>query len=168
MADDRVMPGPAAVAPVCKERFLLLPIEAAFATFTVGLTEWWPLDRHALAGQDAAAIRLEAAVGGRMWESTTDGTEHTWADVLAWEPPKRVLLSWHPTRGLEGATTLEVRFESAGDGCWLRLEHRDWEALDAGLGTGLGAAMRAGYDPGWDAVLARFEAYIDGSGKMHP
>ena len=162
------MPGPAAVEPVHKERCLPLPIEAAFASFTAGLTEWWPLDRHALAGEDAVAIRLEAAVGGRMLESTPDGAEHTWAEVLAWEPPTRVLLSWHPTTGLEGATTLEVRFESAGDGCRLRLEHRDWEALDADLGTGLGAAMRAGYDRGWDAVLAQFEAYVDGSGKMHP
>jgi len=143
-------------------------MEAAFASFTVGMSEWLAA-RSPRPGRGGRCCHPARGRGGwPQLESTTDGTEHTWADVLAWEPQNRVLLSWHPTRGLEGATTHEVRFESAGDGCRLRLGHRGWEALEAGLGTGLEAATWAGYDHGWDAVLARFEAYADGSGKMNP
>ena len=52
------------------------------------------------------------------------------------------------------ATTIEVRFEPVPGGSRLHLEHRDWEAFGEGLGT----ELRAGYEPGWDMVLAPFEA----------
>ncbi len=74
--------------------------------------------------------------------------------MLTWEPPTRVVLSWHPTVQLVATTTIEVCFESLERGCRLELEHRDWEAF----GAEMGAELRAGYDPGWDVVLAPFEA----------
>jgi uncharacterized protein YndB with AHSA1/START domain len=142
------------IEPVRKERRLTLPADEAFRLFTVGMGRWWPLASHSIAGDHATGVRFEGRVGGRVVELTADGSEHPWADVLAWEPPCRLVLAWHPSVGLTAATILEVSFEDTPEGCRLLLQHSDWEAL----GAQLGAELRAGYEPGWDVVLAPYEA----------
>jgi hypothetical protein len=52
------------------------------------------------------------------------------------------------------ASIVEVRFESMPGGSLLHLDHRGWEEF----GADEGAALRADYESGWDAVLAPFEA----------
>jgi uncharacterized protein YndB with AHSA1/START domain len=143
------------IEPVRKERRLPVPAEEAFRLFTEGMGRWWPLATHSIAGDDAAGIRFEKRTGGQVVELTTDGTEHSWADVLTWEPPDRLVLSWHPTVEIVASSTIDVRFEAVPGGCLLQLEHRDWEAFGERLGT----ELRAGYDPGWDVVLAPYEAH---------
>ena len=142
------------IEPVRKERRLTVSVEEAFQLFTSGMGRWWPLATHSIAGDQATDVRFDERVGGQVVELTSGGEEHPWAEVLAWEPPHLVLLSWHPTVEVVAASTVEVRFESVPGGTVLRLEHRDWEAF----GEGLGNELRAGYDPGWDVVLAPFEA----------
>ncbi len=73
---------------------------------------------------------------------------------MTWDPPHRVVLSWHPTVEPVAASTIDVRFEALPEGTLLRLEHRDWEEY----GARLGAELRSGYEPGWDEVLGAFEA----------
>lgn len=146
------------IEPVRKTRRLPLEPEAAFELFTHGMATWWPLETHSIAGDDAVGIRFEGHVGGRVVEIDAGGAEHAWADVLTWDPPDRVVLCWHPTVELVAATTVEVRFVLDPEGCRLVLEHRDWEEF----GESLGAELRAGYDPGWDVVLAPFEARAGG------
>ena len=145
---------PTPIEPVRKERLLTIPSQDAFRLFTDHMGTWWPLDSHSIGGAQAADVRFEGRVGGQVVELTTGGQEYPWADVLEWEPPVRVVLSWHPTVEVLAATIIEVRFEAVEDGCRLHLEHRDWEAF----GEGLGNELRAGYEPGWDVVLAPFEA----------
>ena len=159
-ADGPIEPrrSPTPIEPVRKERLLALPADEAFRLFTAGMAEWWPLATHSLAGERATGVRFEERLGGRVLELTADGTELAWADVLAWEPPRRLVLSWHPTLEVAAASILEVRFEQAGSGCRLRLMHGDWEAF----GAQLGAELRDGYEPGWDVVLAPFEARAAG------
>lgn len=73
---------------------------------------------------------------GRLVEFSTDGQENVWAEVLVWEPPSKLVMSWHPGRGVEEATTVEVRFESAaghsGEATTVTIEHRGWETLSDG------------------------------------
>jgi len=145
------------IEPVRKERRLALGIEEAFRLFTGGMGSWWPLPTHSISADEAAGVRFEGCVGGRVVEISPDGSEYAWADVLAWDPPHRLLLSWHPSPEPLAASTLEVCFEAAGDGVLLRLEHRDWEEF----GDAEGRALRAGYEPGWDVVLAPFEALAE-------
>ena len=153
---DRIEPQRSAkpIEPVRKERHLSIPAEEAFRLFTDRMGAWWPLSSHSIAGAAAADVRFEGRAGGQVWELATDGAEYAWADVLVWEPPVRVVLSWHPVVEVVASTTIEVRFEPVPDGCVLHLVHRDWEAF----GEGLGSELRAGYEPGWDVVLAPFEA----------
>ena len=136
-----------------KERRLALPVEEAFRLFTAEMGTWWPLATHSIAGHEASGVRFEERLGGQVVELAGE-QEYPWAEVAAWEPPALVVLTWHPTVEVVAATTIEVRFESAPGGSRLRLEHRDWEAF----GEGLGNELRAGYEPGWDAALAPFEA----------
>ena len=147
-----------ALAPVVKTRTVPLPVDRAFALFTEGMHTWWPLETHSIAANDAGdaggvTLRFEGRVGGRLVEVGADGSECAWADVMAWQPPHRIVLSWHPNRDPEAATVLEVRFTAHPDGTQVHLEHRGWEELGERA-----APTRDNYDTGWDMVLARFTA----------
>lgn len=140
------------IAPVVKTRTLPLPPEAAFALFTERIAEWWPTSTHSIGGDAVAGVRFEGRVGGRVVEVHADGSEHAWADVLAWDPPRRLVLSWHPSDEPVAASRLEVRFRVAGAGTELLLEHGGWEELGA-----RGGELRESYDTGWEPVLGRLD-----------
>jgi uncharacterized protein YndB with AHSA1/START domain len=40
-------------------------------------------------------VFIEPRKGGRWYEKGVDGSECQWGEVLAWEPPSHVALSWH-------------------------------------------------------------------------
>jgi uncharacterized protein YndB with AHSA1/START domain len=141
----------AKLEPIIKEIRVPLPVDHAFALFTEGIGRWWPLASHSLAGRDAIDCRFEQRVGGRLLELARDGTEHVWGTVTAWDPPRRLALTWHP--GLPPATAqhVEVTFSPVAGGTCVRLVHDGWERLgDTGVGE------RANYVPGWDVVLGRY------------
>jgi uncharacterized protein YndB with AHSA1/START domain len=142
-----------AIEPVRKVRRVPVPPERAFALFTSEMERWWPLATHSIAGDEATGIRFEGHVGGRVLELTAAGEEHAWGEVLAWDPPYRVVISWHPRIDPVAGSVLEVEFVAVDGGTELRLEHRGWEEF----GDTEGTELRDQYDPGWDAVLAPFE-----------
>lgn len=137
-------------APVTKTRTVPLPPERAFDLFTRRIGEWWPVATHSISG-DVAEVRFEGRVGGRVVEVAGDGTERSWGEVLAWNPPHRFAMSWHPTEEPRAATVLEVRFREVGGGTELLLEHRGWEEHGDDA-----ARVRGMYEPGWDHVLGLF------------
>lgn len=146
-----------AIEPIIKERVVPLALDEAFRLFTTRMGEWWPLATHSIGETEAATIRFEPIVGGRITEILPDGTEHPWADVLAWDPPERFVVSWHPTVSPEAASMLEVRFRPVPGGTALHLEHRGWEEF----GQRQGQELREGYAPGWDIVLGGFTTRAD-------
>lgn len=123
-----------------------LPVEKAFRLFTDGIGTWWPFATHSIGGEavEAAVFDVEAK---RLYERAADGTEHDWADILAWEPPNRFLLGWRVNPARPG-TEVEVRFEPEGTGTRVELEHRGWEKC--------GPGERSSYDGGWEHVLGKF------------
>ena len=144
------------IEPNRKSISVKAPVERAFATFTDGIAQWWPLDSHSVgAGRDdvrTETVLFEGRVAGRLYERMSDGQEAAWGEVLVWEPPGRIVLSWHP--GYEDAsksTEIEVRFTPEGDGTRVELEHRGWERLGERA-----AEAQAGYAGGWDAVLGMY------------
>jgi uncharacterized protein YndB with AHSA1/START domain len=126
------------------------PLEHAFNVFTEGIATWWPLDKHSLKQEDADDVVFEARLGGRVYESWQGGEEN-WGEVLVWEPPRRIVFSWHPGYAPKEATEIEVRFSEEGDGTKVELEHRGWERLGD-----RGKEARTGYDSGWTGVLERY------------
>jgi uncharacterized protein YndB with AHSA1/START domain len=137
-----------ALAAIQKTITVDAQLETAFETFTRRVSDWWPGEPHTVF-EDRVAIVVDERVGGRVYERAADGREADWADVLAWEPPRRLVLRWrvNPERG---PTEVEVRFAPDGDGrTRVDLEHRGWE----GVGDAEG---RARYDGGWNNVLAGY------------
>jgi uncharacterized protein YndB with AHSA1/START domain len=123
-----------------------LPVEKAFRLFTDGASSWWPLESHSIGGEDVERVTFDPE-GKRVYERLTDGTEHDWADIDAWEPPNRFLLTWRVNPEKIG-TEVEVRFSADGDETRVDLEHRGWEKCEPG--------ERASYDGGWDFVLGKY------------
>lgn len=140
-----------AIPPVVKERTVALPPATAFELFTERMTDWWPVATHSIAGDRVAAIRFEGRVGGRVVEVADDGAEWAWGEVLAWDPPHRFLMSWHPNPAPQASSLLEVRFAPVEGGTTIVLEHRGWEEFGEP-----GGLMRQDYDAGWDVVLEPF------------
>jgi uncharacterized protein YndB with AHSA1/START domain len=125
-----------------------LPIDKAFRLFTDGVNTWWPFAGHSIGGEqtEAAVFDVEAK---RLYERDADGSEHDWADILAWEPPDRFLLGWRVNPDAP-VTEVEVRFVADGAETRVELEHSGWERR--------GAGDRSSYDGGWGKVLAAYEA----------
>lgn len=122
----------------------------AFRLFTEGIGRWWPMHTHSVGQADAVSVVMEPRPGGRLVERTRDGAEHEWGRVTAWEPPSRVVFTWHPGRGEDTAQEVEVRFTAAGDGARVDLEHRGWDVLgDDGKRT------RDEYEQGWEPVFVQ-------------
>src|SRR5262245_2879778 len=118
------------IEPVRSEVTVKRAPDQAFRIFTRHIARWWPAATHSVSQDGCEIVVLEERVGGRRYERARGGEEHEWGRVLAWEPPRRIVFSWHPGRGAETAQEVEVRFEEVGaDVTRVMLEHRGWEAL---------------------------------------
>ena len=127
------------------------PIEAAFELFTRDIGTWWPVETHNLGG-DVAGVVFEERLGGTIYEVSRDGRTFVWGRVLAWEPPHRVVFSWHPNAADPAPTEVEVRFVAeAAAVTRVELEHRGWERLGEA-----GPDERLRYLNGWPYVIGRF------------
>jgi uncharacterized protein YndB with AHSA1/START domain len=124
----------------------------AFRRFTRELDRWWPRHTHSVAGERCEEVVFEEGVGGRIYERAGDQTRE-WGRVVEWEPPRRVVFTWHPGREPTTAQEVEVTFETVPTGTRVRLIHSGWETLGrAALET------RARYEGGWATVLGDFLA----------
>jgi uncharacterized protein YndB with AHSA1/START domain len=132
------------------------PVDHAFETFTAGMARWWPLRTHSVGEERAESVEVEPRQGGRVIEHIAGGERSIWADVVVWEPPRRLVLSWYPGRGPDDATEVEVRFEPDGGRTRVELEHRGWDRLGARAG-----AARTSYDSGWTPVLAAYSSSFE-------
>jgi len=151
------MPVDTAVAPLVKTVTVACAVEPAFTLFTSRIADWWPLATHSVGGTAAESVTIEPHVGGRIVETLTGGSEHVWGTITAWEPSRRVAFSWHPGRPAAEATQIEVTFVALGAATELTLVHTGWQSVAGG------AARRAGYDTGWDGVLASLVASVQGA-----
>lgn len=140
-----------------------VPIDRAFTVFTEDIGSWWPPEHHILEGALAEMV-FEPRVGGHVYDRGTDGSQCRWARVLAFEPPRRLVISWDislqwqletdPDRTSE----VEVRFTAeAPDRTLVELEHRKldhhgdgWEQMRAAVGS----------PDGWASGLAAYAGRV--------
>lgn len=78
---------------VTKSIVVDVPPRQAF-DFFIQLERWWPIATHHIADPAGEVAVLEPFVGGRWYERAGDGSETDWGVVLAFEPPRRILMSW--------------------------------------------------------------------------
>ena len=146
---------PFTIPPVIKTITVRCAPTTAFRVFTADIGQWWPLAQYSIGG--AADCRFEPEVGGRLYQVGTDGSEQTWGQVLAWDPPHAVAFSWQINCAPEEAQRIDVSFRAVADGTEVRLVHAGWDKLKSG-----GAERREAYDGGWVAVFERaYKGYAD-------
>jgi uncharacterized protein YndB with AHSA1/START domain len=135
------------------------PAEHAFEVWTARIGTWWPVD-HTASGQPGLAVILEGRPGGRIFERTPAGAEHDWGEVLAWEPPARLVYSWHLRRDRADATEVEIRFVPVERSrTRVEIEHRAWERLGAE-----GKAWRDRNRGGWSTLLPHYRKAVESAG----
>ena len=146
-------------APVRTHTVVEAPIQRAFDVFTLEMKSWWPEDHHLLDGEVAEMI-FEPRAGGRIYDLGTNGQECTWARVLAYEPPDRVVFTWDISPQWlietepERTSEVEVRFIAEAESrTRVELEHRGLERHGDGWEGMYGAVSS---DGGWPKTLASF------------
>lgn len=122
----------------------------AFDMFTKGISGWWPKNQYSVSQERTQEIVLERARGGALYEVRDDGERFPWGEVLVWERPQRLVLSWHPGQDRSCSQVVEVRFEPVAGGTRVRLEHRDLQRLGERA-----LESRAKYDSGWNHVFVK-------------
>src|SRR3954452_20857588 len=92
--------------------------QRAFEVFTEGFDTWWPRS-HTIGEAELDRVVIEPRAGGRWLELGKDGSECVWGEVLAYDPPNRLALTWHINGDWvkeEAASETEVTFTPAGGG----------------------------------------------------
>ena len=133
------------------------PIEKAFDVFTTRFDTWWPRSHHIATAEMAEAI-LEQRAGGRWYERGIDGSECDWGEVLEFEPPNHVTLSWRLDGNFQydahAASRVDVWFTAESPTVTrVELAHSEldrhgetWRQLRDGIDSG----------GGWQMILAGF------------
>ena len=147
-----------AIEPIRKRMTVACPPDRAFEVFTTGMGIWWPLDTHSIAvdqelDQRAMDLTVEPRAGGLVEEVLDDGSRRRWAEILLWDPPRRVVYRWKPNDLPTPPTEIEVRFDGDGGTTVIELEHRGWD----GLGS-YAEQLHPLYasEGGWTMVLGRY------------
>ena len=145
--------GPAATAEVLVEA----TPEEAFAIFTDEIGLWWRTGTPYWNDRERGrSVRIEPGTGGRFIEvydlETQSGFEV--GRVTAWEPGKRLALTWTQVGWPEGvATDIDVTFEPVAEGTRVRLEQRGFERVPEA------ETFVGGYESGWKELLGWFSEH---------
>ena len=131
--------------------------EHAFHVYTERMNDWYPLEGHSLFDDPNGTVVWEGHVGGRVYERSTSGEEGVWGTIVAWDPPNRLTMTWHPGRGEETAQELDISFTAEGDGTRVDVVHSGWERIGPDF-----RERMAGYQEGWGTVL---DIFADEAGK---
>jgi uncharacterized protein YndB with AHSA1/START domain len=142
-----------------------VPIEHAFKVFTEKMGAWWPQTHH-VGTTPFKDILIDPRAGGRWYEINVKGEECVWGSVLSWEPPKKVVLSWHLqpdwsfNPDLARASEVALDFVAEGpEKTRVKFAHRHLERHGAGWET---MREKVGSDGGWPVILDLFIAAAGG------
>jgi uncharacterized protein YndB with AHSA1/START domain len=146
------------IAPVRCSVDVKASFERAFESFVGNMGAWWPRGKTP-GGRPHAALIIEPRRDGRWFERDADGHETPWGKVLAWEPPRRLLLGWQLDHTFRYDPHLlmevEILFEAlTGGGTRVSLEHRNLEQLGVEAETFAGKVRS-----GWSERMGNFAQY---------
>jgi uncharacterized protein YndB with AHSA1/START domain len=94
-----------------------VPAARAFSAFTERIGDWWqPNGLFQFTDERDGTLAFEPGPDGRLVETYPDGSEFVVGHILAWEPPRRLVLSWrHASFAPDQETELHVRFDDVDD-----------------------------------------------------
>jgi uncharacterized protein YndB with AHSA1/START domain len=128
--------------------------ERAFEVFAARIETWWPRD-YSVGESELKRVVIEPREGGRFYEQGVDGVDTVWGEVLAYDPPNRLKVTWRLNGHWqvdEAASEIEVTFTPAAEGTTVSLVHSHLDRL------AYADALRQsiGGDGGWSSLLARY------------
>lgn len=114
-----------------------VPPARAFAAFTEQIAEWWkPNGLFQFTEGRTGTLTFEPGPDGRLVETYPDGTSFVVGHIRAWEPPRRLVLSWrHASFTPDQETELHVRFDDVADPAGavaqtrVVVEHLGWDRI---------------------------------------
>ena len=131
--------------------------ERAFDIFASRMGDWWHKEHSIAEGTTQKDVIIEPRAGGRWFELGADGSEHPWGHVIAYDPPRRLLLAWQLNRDFafdpDLVTEVEVRFEPTSEGTRVHFEHRLLERMGDGA-----VQLFEEMDGGWGMLLDLYAA----------
>jgi uncharacterized protein YndB with AHSA1/START domain len=150
--------------PVRQSTTVRSDVDHTFEAFVRLIGSWWPVEKLSNGGARVQDVTVEQHLGGRVYETWDDGTTVDWGEVMAWEPPGRLVMSWSNT---PAPTEVELTFTALGPGLTrVAVEHRGWEHLTAEqLGEDCaepGGYLAGSYSRGWQLVLELFAGSLGG------
>ena len=134
---------------------LSAPVDHVFRVFAERIGDWWPR-AYTFSRDDLARVAIEPRVGGRWYEVDRRGRRLDWGEVRAFEPDRRLVLSWAVSADggqepPERASEIEVRFLPLGPKLTrVEVEHRGFARHGAGA-----ELLRGGMasPDGWPYIL---------------
>lgn len=123
----------------------------AYRRFTQDFAKWWPSYAYSIGGSRIERVVFQPHAGGLIYEEHKDGTRMRWGKVLALDPPRRVVFSFHPSRAESDAQHIEINFSTEGSQTRVELVSSGWEKMGDKA-----RATRGGYQLGWGLVLNKF------------
>ena len=150
------MPEPVQSTVVRKILRVEVPVEKAFQVFTERMGSWWPPSHH-VGGTPFRDILIDKKKGGRWYEINAEGSECIWGTVLEYEPPRKVVLSWHLQpdwrfdADLTKASEVALEFVAEGtESTRVEFEHRHLDRHGLGWEK---MRQEVGAEGGWPMIL---------------
>ncbi|HEU5056985.1 MAG TPA: SRPBCC domain-containing protein [Kofleriaceae bacterium] len=152
--------------------FVRVPVEDAFDVFTREIDLWWRTGpAYRIAGRRRGQLVFEPGLGGRLFETfesrsrnKPEGHTIEVGKVIAWEPPRRLALTW---RGVNfkphESTRVEVSFEPSGEGTMVTVVHSGWSSLPAehpARHGQVGAELVGRIGMWWGGLLTSFRQHV--------
>jgi uncharacterized protein YndB with AHSA1/START domain len=114
-----------------------VPAARAFSAFTEQIGDWWqPNGLFQFTDGRDGTLAFEPGPDGRLVETYPDGSSFVIGHIRAWEPPRRLVLTWrHASFAPDQDTELHVRFDDAkepgGPAAETRVvvEHVGWDRI---------------------------------------
>jgi uncharacterized protein YndB with AHSA1/START domain len=146
--------------PVRQATTVRSEIGHTFEVFVSSIGVWWPVQPFSAGGERVVGVTVEPRLHGRVYETWADGTVVEWGRLLAWEPPRRIAMTWTST---PVTTEVELTFAALGPALTrVEVEHRGWEALsEAQLSEDCalpGGYASGAYATGWARILTNLAA----------
>jgi uncharacterized protein YndB with AHSA1/START domain len=107
----------------------------AFEAFTAEIDAWWGRGpRFRFLAPYAGTLRLEPGLGGRLLhEADAPPRVFVVGRILAWEPPRRLGLTWRlPNFAPDQVTRVEIVFDPIEAGTRVTVAHDGWDGLPLG------------------------------------
>ena len=149
--------------PVRQSTIVRSDVDHTFEAFVRMIGAWWPTEMLSIGKGRVRDVTVDPYLGGRVYETWDDGTTVDWGEVVVWEPPGRLVMSWVHT---PAPTEVELTFTALGPALTrVAVEHRGWEHLtEEQLREDCAApgGYRSGaYSAGWVLVLERFAGSLE-------